>query len=102
MSNRNAEKISGEIYDKMIKRSELLNSAREILIKELTKNQALTFTEHLKEKTIEVEGLQYGKAVLDLNHWFGLIRDADPVENLARDMMDDLKNQLLPERDYSM
>lgn len=102
MAGRSAGTIAREISEKIMKRNELMNAAKEMVIRELSKLDTLTYELNEEERAIYVEGTQYGKAVLDLNQWFGQVRDADPAEYLARDMMEDIKNQLLPDRDYSM
>ena len=102
MTKRSAEIISKEINEKIVVRTKLMTTAQEIVLKELTKYDNLSYTANEADNTIIIKGIQYGEAILNLNHWFGMVRELDPPEKLASEMMEDIKQQLLPERDYSM
>lgn len=102
MSNRNAESIAKEISNKMVERSALINQAKEIVIKEIAKYDTFSCVLFEEENTILIKGSQYGKYVLDLNFWFDEVNESYPPEKLARDMMSEIKSQLVPDKVISM
>ncbi len=102
MSNRSAESISKEISEKMVIRSELINQAKEIVLNEVKKSDSYFYIPNENDNSLLFKGLKYGKAVLDLDAWFSDIDESYPLDKLARDMMNDIKQQLVPKKVISM
>ena len=102
MPNRNAETIAKEISEKIVERSELINRAKDIVINEINKYDCFSCELDEKENILLVKGSQYGKHVLDLNFWFEEVNELYPPDKLARDMMSEIKNQLVPDKVISM
>jgi hypothetical protein len=96
MLNKDVKAIAGSIAKEVVQRSEHIDKAKEIIKSEIDKYDSLELTQDEENGVIIITGVKYGRAVIDLNVWFQNINPTYLPENIARDMMEDVHNQLFP------
>lgn len=100
MASKSPESIAKEIAEVVSVKSKLINDAKSIVIKEIDKYDSLVYVPDERNGLIVVTGNQYGRATLDLNRWFVKIKVTYPPEHIARDMLEDIQNQLAPSYEH--
>ena len=100
MLKKDVKTITGSIAKEVVQRSERIDQAKEIIKSEIDKHESLEWTQDEKNGVIIITGVKYGRAVIDLNVWFQKIKYTYLPEHIAKDMMEDVHNQLVPETDH--